>query len=77
MVTFNIFRKVDENSAEGEIREAFTVFDSVSHQKKKHSCQLYIPGWQWIYKPTRIGVCHGQSGNDHGTRRDSGESILL
>ena len=63
MYTFTIvvwFRKIDEISAEDEIREAFKVFDSVSVPVKEHILILdpiitrkvnfeTIPEWRWVY----------------------------
>ena len=55
-----LFRKIDEISAEDEIREAFKVFDSVSVPAKEHILSLdpiltgkvnfeTIPEWRWVY----------------------------
>ena len=69
---FSIFRKIDEISAEDEIREAFKVFDSVSRDPtpwtaaKNVVLQMFFSEWRWLHQPSRAGLCDGQFGITNG-----------
>ena len=55
-----MLRKMDVNTAEDEIREAFKVFDSVNIFSilVLHTYQLL--GWEWLYQQARVGIRHAE-----------------
>ena len=66
-----MLRKMDEISAEDEIREAFTAFDSVSMPGNNADKYITnISGWEWIYQQARAWVCAGEPGGGHGQGGD-------
>ena len=63
-------RKLDENSAEDEIREAFKVFDNVSEEDILTYLILICEGWKWVHQSTGAWLCHGEYWREYATRGD-------
>ena len=55
-----MLRKIDEISAEEEIREAFKVFDSVSDSTTFKIDSPFIKEWRWIHQQTGTWICDGE-----------------
>ena len=67
LVEFPVFlymmaRKENDETAEDEIREAFKVFDGVSHWRIRPAGVdvVFILGWQWLHKPSGVETCHDE-----------------
>ena len=63
-------RKLDENSAEDEIREAFKVFDNVSGENVLTYLCFMFEGWKRVHQPTGTWLCHGEYWREHAARGD-------
>ena len=73
-----MLRKIDEISAEEEIREAFKVFDSVrlSLYNRKFLF-LTFSEWRWIHQQTAAWVRDGEPGGEHREGGESASSMRL